>query len=48
MYCLCFSAQWRSKGGGSSWGTFSGAKSLGAHQHFIQPFKNAKFRPNYA
>jgi len=21
---------------------------LGAHQHFIQPFKNAKFRPNYA
>jgi len=24
------------------------AKALGAHQHFIQSFKNAKFRPNYA
>jgi len=32
----------------ASGGTCPGAKALGAHQHFIQPFKNAKHRPNYA
>jgi len=29
-------------------GKCSGAQVLGAHQHFIQSFKNAKFGPKYA
>jgi len=46
MYYPYLCARWRSKGASGS--RCPGAKALGKYQHFIQPFKNAKFKPNYA